>query len=470
MSQSAIKRNFAYKSILTISTYVVGIVIYPYISRVFGVERLGLVNFVDNTINYFLLFASMGIGMLGVREIATVKDDKNRCSKVFSNILGLNILFTCATLIIYFILITIIPKLNQYSELFYIGCAKIIFTGFLIEWFYTGIENFKYITIRSVIIKLLYVILVFLFVRAPGDYILYFIFTVGVVVINAIINLLYVKRYIDVRFKELCSLRYLKDNIRLGVYAIMTSMYLTFNVMYLGLVSDNIQVGYYTTAFKLYQVILGFFTAFTSVMLPRMSALLSEGNDKLFQNLIERSLSAVATLAIPLIMYSVVMSPQIIYVLSGPGYDGAILPMRIIMPAVLCVGIAQVLAIQILMPTKKDNVLLLASILGAVVSVCVNVFVVPTLLSVGSAIVMLSAEIVVTGIYIIYIMKNKLIIIPIKKFVRTFFLSIPLFVLLGFGNIITDNSMIFFIISSCVLCISFVLYYIVKFKVLRSGR
>ena len=191
MSQSAIKRNFAYKSILTISTYVVGIVIYPYISRVFGVERLGLVNFVDNTINYFLLFASMGIGMLGVREIATVKDDKNRCSKVFSNILGLNILFTCATLIIYFILITIIPKLNQYSELFYIGCAKIIFTGFLIEWFYTGIENFKYITIRSVIIKLLYVILVFLFVRAPGDYILYFIFTVGVVVINAIINLFF---------------------------------------------------------------------------------------------------------------------------------------------------------------------------------------------------------------------------------------------------------------------------------------
>ena len=75
MAQASIKKNFAYKSILTISSYIMGFIIFPYISRVFGVERLGLVNFVDNTINYFLLFATMGIGILGVREIAAVKNE-----------------------------------------------------------------------------------------------------------------------------------------------------------------------------------------------------------------------------------------------------------------------------------------------------------------------------------------------------------------------------------------------------------
>ena len=91
MSQSSIKKNFAYKSILTISTYLISFITFPYVARVLGVEHIGLVNFVDNTVNYFLLFATMGIGLLGVREIAAVKENKKNkmavlCRKVKENI------------------------------------------------------------------------------------------------------------------------------------------------------------------------------------------------------------------------------------------------------------------------------------------------------------------------------------------------------------------------------------------------
>ena len=150
MSGNSIKRNVAYKFLLTVSTYIMGFITFPYISRVFGVE-----NFVDNTVNYFLLFATMGISLLGVREIATVKNSREECSKVFSSILGLNFVFTAATLAVYFVLVACVPKLSQYSQLFYIGSAKILFTSFLIEWFFTGIENFRYITLRSLLIKTL---------------------------------------------------------------------------------------------------------------------------------------------------------------------------------------------------------------------------------------------------------------------------------------------------------------------------
>ena len=400
MAQISIKKNFAYKSILTISTYIIGFITFPYTSRVFGVERLGLVNFVDNTISYFLLFSTMGIGILGVREIAASKNEEMR-NKTFSNILGLNIWFTIATLIVYFIAITNVHKFNEHSELFYIGAAKIFFTTFLIEWFFTGIENFKYITIRSIIIKLLYVLAVFIFVKEKDDYILYFILTIVMVTVNACINLLYASKYIKIIPKELFSLKYIRNNIILGVYAVMTSMYISFNVMYLGLMSDNIQVGYYTTAFKLYSVILGFFSAFTNVMLPRMSALLAEERNDQIKNLINKSFSAVVTFATPLIIYSIIMAPQIINILSGPGYEGAILPMRIIMPAVFFVGIAQILAIQILMPMKKDTILLMASICGAIVGVILNVILVPKFYSIGSAMVLIFCEILVTFIYII---------------------------------------------------------------------
>ena len=442
MSQPSIKKNFAYKSVLTLSTYLINFITFPYVARVLGVERIGLVNFVDNTVNYFLLFATMGVGLLGVREIAAVKEDKKRRDQVYSSVLALNLLFTLVSLGIYLLCISTIPKLCQYDELFYIGTAKILFTVFLVEWFFTGVENFRYITLRSILIKVLYIISVFLFVRDTSDYRLYFILTVGVVVLNALINQLYIRKFVRVRWNNIQLFKYLKQNVTLGIYTLMTSMYLTFNVMYLGLVSNNTEVGYYTTAFKLYSVILGFFTAFTNVMLPRMSSLLANGEKDRFQELVNRSFSVMSTCCIPLILCSMIMAPQIVYILSGPGYEGAILPMRIIMPAAFAVGVAQVLAIQVLMPMKKDKVLLIASIIGAVVSLLINLLVVPSVKSVGSAVVLLCSEMGVTGMYVWYVLSQELILIPIKAIGKNVLFSLPSVVIcLGCGRWI-DNELL----------------------------
>lgn len=442
MSQPSIKKNFAYKSVLTLSTYLINFITFPYVARVLGVERIGLVNFVDNTVNYFLLFATMGVGLLGVREIAAVKEDKKRRDQVYSSMLALNLLFTLVSLGIYLLCISTIPKLCQYDELFYIGTAKILFTVFLVEWFFTGVENFRYITLRSILIKVLYIISVFLFVRDTSDYRLYFILTVGVVVLNALINQLYIRKFVRVRWNNIQLFKYLKQNVTLGIYTLMTSMYLTFNVMYLELVSNNTEVGYYTTAFKLYSVILGFFTAFTNVMLPRMNSLLANGEKDRFQELVNRSFSVMATCCIPLILCSMIMAPQIVYILSGPGYEGAILPMRIIMPAAFAVGVAQVLAIQVLMPMKKDKVLLIASIIGAVVSLLINLLVVPSVKSVGSAVVLLCSEMGVTGMYVWYVLSQELILIPIKAIGKNVLFSLPSVVIcLGCGRWI-DNELL----------------------------
>lgn len=409
MSQPSIKKNFLYKSALTLSSYLMAFVTFPYVSRVLGVERIGLVNFVDNTINYFLLFATLGVNILGVREIAAVRENEKNRNKVYSELLGVNILFTLIVLIVYILCVEWIPKLNQYKELFYIGISKLIFTAFLVEWLYTGLEQFRYITLRSIAVKLLYVLTVFLFIRSADDYKLYFILTIGVVVLNAIVNVLYAKRFVNFDWRGICSFHYMKQDILLGIYSIMTSMYLTFNVMYLGLVSDNVQVGYYTTAHKLYMVVLGFFSAFTQVMLPRMSALIADGKKEQFHRMIKRSFKLVISYSVPLILISIIFAPEIIQLLSGTGYEGAVLPMRIIMPAVLFVGIAQVSAVQVLIPLKRDSILLFASIIGAALSLAINLILVTKLQSVGSAIVLLSSECAVTLVYMIYV---KIVVLP----------------------------------------------------------
>lgn len=427
MTQPSIKKNIAYKTLLVVSNYLISFVTFPYVSRVLGVSNLGLVNFVDNTINYFLIFASMGIGVLGVREIAKIKDDAKKRSKVFSNILGLNLLFTFAVLLVYLLLVCIVPKFEYSSELFFIGASKILFTAFLVEWFYTGMEDFRYITLRSIIVKSIYVCSVFFLITKPEDYKCYFYLNVLLVVVNALINLVHSRKFVSVSVTDMLDTRFFKENITLGIYNIMTSMYLTFNVMYLGLVSDNTQVGYYTTAFKLYTIILGFFSAFTNVMLPRMSTLVGNDNYDDFKLLLKKSFTLIVMISIPVILCSIILAPDIITLLAGSGYEGAVVPMRIIMPVILLVGIAQVLAVQILMPLKKDSVLLKVSILGALVSIIINLSCVKELQTIGSALVMLVSEFVVTVSYIIYIVKKTDYSLPWIEILYSVFLSVPSF-------------------------------------------
>ena len=421
----SIRVNFAYKSLLTVSFYLMSFISFPYISRLFGVERLGLVNFVDNTVNYFLLFATMGINTLGVREIAAVKEDRESRSKVAAALLGINLLFTLATLVVYFVVIATIPRLREYSDLFYLGAVKILFTALIVEWFFTGIENFKYITLRSIAIRSCYIAAIFLTIRHGEQYRLYWLLSVAAVVVNAVVNLAYARRYIDLHLKDLLDLRYMKSNLTLGVYAIMTSMYLTFNVMYLGLVTDNTEVGYYTTAFKVYSVVLGFFSAFASVMLPRMSAIVAAGDRQSFERLVIRSFDAVATFSTPIVLCSTIFAPQIIRVLAGTGYEGAVVPMQIIMPTICLVAISQVMTLQVLMPMRRERILLIISIVGAAVSVIANALIVKQLHSIGSAIVLLVAEVVVTLLCAITIRRDCGIRLPISLFCRELVLSLP---------------------------------------------
>lgn len=405
----SVKKNLFFKTLLTVSSYLIAFITFPYITRVLGVEKLGIINFVDNTINTFLLFATMGISLLGTREIAMVKNDYQERSIVFTNILGLNLLFTFIVLFSFVVSIILVPQLQEHKYLFYIGTSKILFTAFVVEWFYTGIESFKYITYRTLLIRIAYVIAVFVFVRAEEDYVLYFVLTISIVLLNAVVNFLHVRRYISIKWLWLFRFSYIRESLTLGIYNLMTSMYITFNVMFLGFVSSKIEVGYYSTAFKLYSVILSLFYALTEVMLPRMSSLMAIGDSVKFNVYANRSLSIIINISIPIIIVGTIMAPQIVSVIAGPGYEGAVFPMQIIMFALLPVGIAQVLSRQILLPMKKERILLLSSILGGIMAVVINILLVGYLKSVGSAVVLLLSEYLVTLTYIIYIRKKKIL-------------------------------------------------------------
>ena len=212
------------------------------------------------------------------------------------------------------------------------------------------------------------------------------------------------------------------------------SMYTSFNVAYLGFTAGDTEVGYYTTATKLYSILLSLFTAFTGVMMPRMSSLLSENKIEEFKHLFNSSVQILVGITIPLIFFSEVFAPEIINLVSGKGYEGAIIPMRIILPLMLIIGYEQILIIQTLMPMKKDKAVFINASFGAVIGITANLVLVPQFKAIGSSIVWLISEIVVMVSAQFFVLKYARLQFPFKMIVQTMILYVPFFIIILFLN------------------------------------
>lgn len=423
---TSIKKNFFYSSILTTANYIFPFLTYPYISRILGVNNIGICNFVDSIINYFILFSMMGIGTIGIREIAKCKENKEQRNQIFSSLFILNTISTTIALIILFILIYTVPKFYIHKELMYIGALKLISNYLLIDWLYRGLEEFRYVTIRTIMVKSLYVIAIFIFIHQADDYKIYYLASCLMITVNAIFNGSYAKKFIKLSISKINIKAFISPFLILGSYTILTSMYTSFNVAYLGFVTNETEVGYYTTATKLYSILLALFTAFTGVLLPRMSSLLSENRLNEFKELLQKSINILFTFSIPLIIISTIMAPEIIQIIAGKGYEGAITPMRIVMPIMLIIGYEQIMVIQTLMPLRKDKAILCNSILGATTGILMNILLVSSYKSIGSSIVWITSELVVLSASQYFVYKYIKISFPSKLLIKNILYHIPL--------------------------------------------
>ena len=459
-----IRTNFKYNSILTTAGYLVPLITYPYASRVLGVANIGICNFVDSIIAYFVLFSMLGIGAIGTREIAKYKDERRRMSITFCNLVALNFIFSFLALLIMLVLIQIVPQFAEHKILMYIGVLRLLSNLTLIEWLFKGLEDFKFITIRSIIIKILYVVSVFLFVRKKEDYDIYFSLLIFAELMNAIINTIYARKYVDIIIKDLHPFKYLKSAVILGSYTMLTSMYTTFNVVFLGFATNTTEVGYYTTATKLHSVVIGFFSAFTGVMLPRMSRLLALGNKEEFVKKIEASLNILVYFSFPIIILGIFFSKEIVDIIAGSGYEGAIAPLMIVMPLVFIIGYEQILVIQVLMPLQKDKAILCNSVIGAIVGLLLNFIFVAQWKAVGSSLVWVSSElcVMISAVYF----ANKEIslsgVVPIL--VKNVTYSVPAIAICIIVNYIWKGGLLSFGISFILLLFYYVALHLFRLK------
>ena len=391
--KASIKKNFIMNAILTVSTVIFPLITIPYISRVLGPDAKGRVNFATDLIAYFVMLAQLGIPTYGIRACARVRDDREQLTRTAHELLMINLVMSAVSYVLLAVALLIIPQLQEDRLLYVIISLTILLSSIGMEWLYKALEQYTYITIRSVISKLIAVAAMFLLVRAESDYMVYGAITIFAASASNILNLVNAHKYIGFRPVGQYDLRrHLKLVAVFFAMACATTIYTRLDTVMLGFMLTKADVGYYDTAVRIKVILVSVVTSLGAVLLPRSSYYIEQGNTEAFRKITLKALNFVTLLAVPLSVFFILFAKESILVLSGNRYYESIVPMQVIMPTLFLIGITNILGIQILVPTGREKTVLYSEIAGAVIDVIINALLIPGMKSTGAAIGTLIAE------------------------------------------------------------------------------
>lgn len=396
MEKKSIKLNFIMNAILTVSSFLFPLITFPYVSRILLPEGTGKVSFATSVVTYFMMLSQLGIPMYGIRACAKVRDDREALSRTVHELLVINLVMSLIAYILLGGCVLLVPKLRAEKTLIFIISITIVLNALGMEWLYKALEQYTYITVRSMIFKVIGIIAMFALVHKRADYVIYGGITIFAASASNIFNFIHAHKYIDVRPSG-------KNNFRRHIKPIMvffamscaTVIYTNLDTVMLGLMKSNADVGYYNAAVKIKGILVGIVTSLGAVMLPRLSYYIQQGQKEEFGRLTQKAMNFVVLAATPMMIYFMCFAKEGIFFLSGFAYTGSILPMQIIMPTLLFIGMTNVMGIQILVPLGREKSVLYSEIAGAVVDLIVNTILIPRYASAGAAIGTLLAEIVV---------------------------------------------------------------------------
>ena len=398
VEKKSLKLNFIMNAILTMSSFLFPLISFPYVSRILGPTGTGRVDFATSLIAYFLMFAQLGIPTYGVRACAKVRDDKHLLTKTAQELLIINLVMSVLAYAGLAVGLIFVPRLRQDRLLYVLVSLTIIFNTIGMEWLYKALEQYTYITVRSIIFKFVSLGAMFALINSRDDYVIYGGITILASSASYLLNFFHARKYISLRpvggyaFKP-----HLKAVMVFFAMACATTVYTHMDKVMLGLFlgPDSVYGGYYAAATRIKSILVSIVTSLGTVLLPRASYYVQQGKMEEFRKISRKALNFVVLAATPLTLYFIFFARQGILLLSGNEYLGAVVPMQLIMPTLLFIGLTNILGIQILVPTGREKMVLYSVILGAVTDVMCNLILIPKYQAAGAAMSNMIAELAV---------------------------------------------------------------------------
>lgn len=404
----SVQMNIIMNFILTMSNIIFPLITFPYVSRVLMPVGTGKVAFATSIVSYFAMVGMLGIPTYGIRACAKVRDDKDKLSKTVQEIMVINTIAMTLSLVTYIMAIIAVPRIAQDRTLFMINIATLVFNLIGCEWLYKALEQYTYITVRSVALKFVSLVLMFLLVHQKGDYVLYGAITILASVGSNFFNFINLRKYLNLKWYSGMDLKqHIQPIFSFFMMTVATTIYTNLDAVMLGFMKDDAAVGYYNASVKIKAILVSLVTSMGSVLLPRLSYYVKHDKKDEFRVLTVRSLQFIGFISIPLWAYFTLFAKQGIDFLSGPDYAGAILPMQLIMPTLFFIGLSNLLGIQILVPMERENQVLKSVVLGAIVDLMINAMTIPAFGAAGAAFGTLVAEFFVVA-YQIFVLRDFL--------------------------------------------------------------
>jgi O-antigen/teichoic acid export membrane protein len=459
----SVKNSVFYNVLLAISQVFFPLITFPYLARTLGPEHVGVLNFAESIAKYFVMLAALGIPIYGIREIAKVQNELKERTKIFAEIFTINLICTLGLSLLFLAAVFFIPQLNNEKVLFYWTIAYFFFQVFYLEWFFNGMNQFKFIAIRQFVIRFFFIIFVFVLIKSQFDYVNYMRMQFGLSVLLAIINFNNLSKHISLN-KETFSNLDLRKHIKPLLYIFLTifsiSIYFSLDTILLGFLANNESVGYYSTALKLNKLIIAVFGAVTVAIFPSLINLYHNQQIEKFRELIRQVFFVLVSLSIPAIVIFISCAKEIVHVLFSQNFDRSILPLQITAPLILIVSLSSIFGFQVLSALAKDRQILYSAIIGMSVSVVLSILLVPSLMEVGEAITILVTELSVSVSFIYFTKKYFKVGGLTNMFLKQLAGAIPYIVFVIIFKIIIEDSVIVLTTISIISLLWFCIYHL----------
>jgi O-antigen/teichoic acid export membrane protein len=407
MVEKSIQKNVFYNVLKTILSLIFPFISFPYVSRILGPAGLGKINFAGSIISYAIMFASLGIQAYGIREAAKKRDNKEELSVFIAEILRINFFSTIIAYIVLFCTVFFVPKFAEYRILLLLTSCNILFVTIGIDWLYSALEEYKYITSRSFITQLLSLIALFIFIKKPEDYLKYALISVCANSGSNLFNFFHSRKYINLfKFKAKNCRQHFKPILTMFGMTIAASIFTAMDTTMVGLLHSDYEVGIYGAAIKGVKLVNGLIATLGTTLLPRVSYYIGIGNLDRFNHLFKKSAHITLFLACPAVILIIFNGKIIVDILSGEQYYAAIRCIQIISGIILFSSFSLLIDNQILLPLGKEKLNLLALIVGAVTDFILNLLFIPKYGALGACIATLITEGLIFILHIFFVSKR----------------------------------------------------------------
>ncbi|WP_055069305.1 flippase [Clostridium massiliamazoniense] len=407
-------KNFLYNQIYQLFLVLAPLITVPYISRVLGTDGVGLFSYSSSYAQYFVLLGMIGIDLYGSRQIARSKNSEEKYGRDFTNIYTLQFITTATALIIYLI---IFVGINKDHRMLYLAQGTVVVASmFDISWLFIGLEDMKSVVLRNAFVKIVGIILIFILVKKPSDIILYALIMGGSSVIGQGIMWAGFRKVVKVYKptpKEVFT--HLTPALGLFVSQLAIQIYVLLDRSMLGFMSDMSQVGLYANAQKTIRLALTLITSLGVVMLPRMSALYSEGKMDEFKTMIYKAFNFVNFMAFPMVFGLIAIADGFSLWFYGASFAGVGVLLQVGVLIIIAISWSNILGIQVMLPMDRERGFTISVVGGAVVNVIFNFILIIHYKAMGTTIASVIAEFTVTAIQI-YLLRD---VVKLGKIIKT---------------------------------------------------